>query len=509
MKLKSRRVFSFLTIIAVVLTAGFLAICTGCNKADMTPTPAPYVSASPDPSAAPYPSVISPTPAMTPESQSTSAAATSPSGGTPSTPAGPDIGISKITVTFFGGAATSKGFTWYTGQTSQSSALEVLEKTGSAPDFSKSMMFTGTVSTPHNAPSALLHKAVATNLKSGTDYYYRVGDAQLNSWSSTAVFMTAPSGGPFSFIDVSDTQMADKNGADVAANTVKAAFNIIPGAGFLINNGDLVDSSSEAQWAWLIGSAQSILQNTTIMPVSGNHDSGKDFFIDHFNLDTKTEDTATGAYYSTDYSNAHLIVLNTNETSGGYEEFSDAQLAWMKADIGAARNAGAVWVIVAMHKGPYSTATHAKDADIVDTRKKVAPLFSQLGVDVVLQGHDHVYARSKPIDNGAAAVENLETMSYNGSPVAYLVNPGGTIYLTPGTAGVKHYYQNSSLGQAYLNLFDDAKGPFQGDPNLNNLETFVGFTIDGNKLTAEAYQINRSENNAKPVMIDRFGIIKQ
>ena len=416
--------------------------------------------------------------------------------------------ISKITVTFYGDASTAKGFAWYTNRDSHSSDVQVVKKTGLAPDFSQAMTFIGTVAVPRNSPDELVHKAVATCLASSTAYYYRVGDAALNIWSKPGVFTTAPESGPFTFVDLSDTQFAGQAGAKIASNTISTALEQSGNAGFIINNGDIVDNKSEKLWDLLLKNAQSSLMNTTIIPASGNHDSGDSTFIDHFNLQAPGKNTSTGAYYSVSYSNAHFVVLNTNESSSDYDEFSNAQVDWLKADIGAAKSAGAKWIIVVMHIGPYSTAEHSADSNVKATRKKIAPLFNKLGVDLVLQGHDHVYERSKPIANGVAAEESITSEAFNGMAVNYIADPKGTIYLTPGTAGTKHYYQNAGLSQSYLNLFDVADGPYKGDPDINNQETFVTVTIDGNMLTAIAYQMSKTINNGTPYIIDQFGIKK-
>lgn len=415
--------------------------------------------------------------------------------------------IQKVTVTFYGDAKSSKGFTWYTDLGSTDSDLQVIEKTASTPDFSRSATFTGTEYISHNSSEEVVHKAVAVGLKSNTAYYYRVGDASMNIWSNPAVFMTAPENGPFTFIDISDTQMADQAGAKIVSDTMSEALHIFGDSRFIINNGDVIDNKAESQYSLLLGNAQSIFMNTTFMPAPGNHDIGNSCFIDHFDLDARNADTSTGAYYSVDYSNAHFIVLNTNETSDEYAEFSEAQIDWMKADISAAKEAGATWIIVVMHMGPYSTSEHSSDANVVATREKVAPLFSELGVDLVLQGHDHVYARSKPISGGTAQQETRKAENYCGNSIDYMVNPEGTIYITPGTAGVKYYYRNSSLSQDYLNLFDSADGPIKGGTTSFKLETFIGFRIDGNKLTGIAYQADKG-NLQNAHIIDQFGILK-
>ncbi|MBP3038859.1 metallophosphoesterase family protein [Bacillaceae bacterium Marseille-Q3522] len=416
--------------------------------------------------------------------------------------------INKITVTFCGDASTAKGFTWYTNRDSQSSDVQVAPKTSQRPDFSQSRIYTGTVADSHNSPDELVHKASAVGLASNTAYYYRVGDARLNIWSDPAVFTTAPESGSFTFVDLSDTQFANQAGANVTADTISKALSQVGNAGFIIHNGDVVDNKSEEQWNLLLQTAKSSLMNTTIMPASGNHDAGNSTFIDHFNFDTPGQ-SSTGAYYSVNYSNAHFVVLNTNESSDRYKEFTNAQLDWLKADIGSAKSAGAQWIIVVMHMGPYTTAEHSADSNIKDTRAKIAPLLSELGVDLVLQGHDHVYERSKPIADGIAAKEAIVTDAFNGSSVNYILNPKGTVYLTPGTAGTKHYYQNSGLSQSYLALFNVADGPYKGDPDLNNQETFIAITIDGSKLTAIAYQLSKTINSGKPYIFDQFGIMKK
>lgn len=88
----------------------------------------------------------------------------------------------------------------------------------------------------------------------------------------------------------------------------------------MIINGDLVDTGmNEAQWNWLQGHGKDMFQNTTVVPVAGNHDEDKNSFYEHFNLvPAPFSATETGVYFSFDYKNVHFIVLNTNEDSPEY-----------------------------------------------------------------------------------------------------------------------------------------------------------------------------------------------
>nr|WP_311627693.1 metallophosphoesterase family protein [Peribacillus simplex] len=436
--------------------------------------------------------------------------------------------VSKVTVTFNGNSTNSKGFTWYTSLDSKNSDLQVVKKTGAKkPDFKKALKFSGTQNISTNSQKEYVHKAEATGLKADTEYYYRVGDASLNNWSEVGTFTTAPKNGAFTFIDLTDTQAKTEDEAILSSETISKALDTVPNAEFMVHNGDLVDDGAkEEQWDWLLGHSQESLLNTTFAPSAGNHEDESYAFIDHFNLDVpENSATETGAYYSYDYSNAHFAVLNSNEDSEKYANFSEDQIEWLKEDVKAAKANGAKWVIVNIHKGPYTTSNHATDDDIMDpngVRNQVAPLMAELDIDFVLQGHDHIYARTKPItSNGTASETEKITETKKGQTVEYTVNPDGAIYLIPATAGPKVYYKNQDpvLGEAFYNLFEVAdenhSAIYGPDPSNNTrpvrgqIQNFVGITMDKDKLTAVTYEIDQNKNNAEPYIIDQFGIIKK
>lgn len=436
--------------------------------------------------------------------------------------------VSKVTVTFKGDSTNSKGFTWYTSLNSKNSDVQVVKRIGAKkPDFKKATTFKGTATISTNSPKEYVHKAEATGLKADTEYYFRVGDAKLNSWSEVGSFETAPTKGDFTFIDLADTQAKSEKEAILSAETISKAMETVPNAEFIVHNGDLLDDGvQEEQWDWLLGHSQDSLLNTTLVPSAGNHEDENFAFIDHFNFDVpKKSATETGAYYSFDYSNAHFVVLNSNEDSEKYANFSEEQVKWLKKDVKAAKKNGAKWVIVNIHKGPYTTSNHATDDDIMGpngVRNQIAPLMAKLDIDFVLQGHDHIYARTKPITSeGTAAETEKISVTKQGQTVEYTVNPDGSIYLIPATAGPKVYYKNQEpeLGDAFYNLFEVADenhaaiyGPDPNDsdrPVRGQIQNFVGITVSKNKLTAVTYEIDQNKNNAEPYIIDQFGIIKK
>lgn len=436
----------------------------------------------------------------------------------------PPLEVSKVVVTFNGDPKTSKGFVWYTPLTSTRSDLEIVEKTSEQADFTNAQSFEGNIKVATNSIAEHVHKAEASALKPDTAYFFRVGDKDLNIWSETGTFETAPAeNAPFTFIDLTDTQSKEEDEAILSSQTLEKALTTIPDAKFVVHNGDVVENgTSEEEWNWLLGHSQNSLLTTTLVPAAGNHEPNQSSFYDHFNLqEADNSATDSGAYYSYDYSNAHFIVLNTNEKSNEYANMSLEQVEWLKQDVAKAREAGAEWIIVNMHKGPYTTASHATDTDIMGEtglRTKLAPLIAELKIDLVLQGHDHIYARTKPIksDGTADDVEKI-TETLNGESIEYAVKPDGTIYLIPGTAGAKVYKKNTKaqLGDAYFNLFERSEEnhsqKYADTPagTKGQVQNFVGISVNGSKLTAVTYEIDQNINNAEPFIIDQFGIVKE
>ena len=434
--------------------------------------------------------------------------------------------ITRVTATFYGDTTTSKGFTWYSSQVSVQSDLEIIEKTDIIPDFNHAIKFEGSCQRSTNAPDYIVHKAEATNLKPNTKYQYRVGDAQFGLWSEVGTFETSDTDGQFTFINLADSQAKTEEEAILSSETFKKANQTIKNSKFIILNGDIVDSGiEEEQWGWILDHSAKTLMNTTFVAAAGNHEDNPESFIEHFNLDTPVDaSTTTGAYYSYNYENVHFIILNSNEDSDEFRDFTPAQIEWLEADVKTSKADKSIdWMIAVMHKGPYTTSGHATDDDIMNedngVRAKIAPLFNQLGLDLVLQGHDHIYARTQPIKDGVATEVTKVCYEYNGNEVSYSINPDGTIYLIPSTAGPKVYYKNKLIIPSYYDLFEVANehsaAKYGADPTDDSVplrgqvQNFVEFNIDGNKLTGITYEIDQSINNAEPYIVDTFGIIKE
>ncbi len=414
----------------------------------------------------------------------------------------------RITVTFNGDSETQKAFTWFTSVAVEEPVVRISE----TKSFDEVIEVAATQQELYGDAQ---YQALATNLTPNTTYYYQVGDKATGIFSGTGEFVTAKDSGAFSFINITDTQSYTDGDAQVSANTLQKALATVPDAAFVLHGGDVVDDgSNESMWTSLLNYSAAGLTSTTIAPAAGNHEATGNAFINHFNLELNGNTTG-GTYYSFDYSNAHFVVLNTNEDST--QNLTQEQLDWLREDVTTARANGADWIILNMHKGPYTTANHLDDQDIKNMRRVIVPLIDELDIDLVLQGHDHILARTKVLaydENGTECAAPVETTKITemkgGKRIEYAVSPEGTIYFLANTAGVKHYDQESSPSgidmEEYLELFDRSEQGVQNNTSEKNAQYFAGITIDGGKLEAMVYQI---KDQSVPYSWEGFGIDKE
>ena len=359
------------------------------------------------------------------------------------------------------------------------------------------------------------HTITLTDLQPGTTYMYRIGSAGKGWWSDVGSFTTSSGdSSAFTFFHMTDTQSTTpQQYADGWATVMQEAYQLYPEARFVLHTGDFVDNGANfKQWQWFFDTAADTVLNTAIMPVSGNHDAyGFDVLVDNFKINYDGEDfdpddvnsdwesffqyTDTGVYYSFDYNNAHFAILNSNDLQDD-GTLTEEQLSWLTEDM---NNSDAEWKIVAFHKAVYSNGTHYADDDVVGLREQMATLMPELQVDLVLNGHDHVYFRTAALNNNT--VDNTcdwDVIYEDGTAIVEaMINPNGTIYSINGSAGVKSYEGVSS--EETKDYFPDAAATYPSDDPI-----FTAITIEDNQLIFRSYAV--SENGVAE--IDSFGIIK-
>ena len=341
------------------------------------------------------------------------------------------------------------------------------------------------------------HTVTLSGLEKGATYYYRVGSAAKGWWSDVGTVRTQDGSDNVTFLHLADPQSQTQAQYERAwAKTFKEALETYPETDFVINTGDLVDhGDNQKQWAWMFNTASDSLMNTYMMPAAGNHeDHGTNALDNYFVLpNVPKQDTTTGVYYSFDYNNAHFAVLNSNNLNEN-EGLSDDQIKWLTDDM---NSSDAQWKFVTIHKAPYSQGSHYKDDDVCAIREQLQTLMPQLGIDMVFQGHDHVYMRTGSLVNNANTTYETAYLNHNGKVYKTQVQPTGTTYVISGTCGVKTYIQNDvTLTDKYFP---------RGEAILSvDAPMFSAVEIRDGILYFDAYSVSDAETET----VDSFAIQK-
>ena len=341
------------------------------------------------------------------------------------------------------------------------------------------------------------HTVSLSELEPDTTYYYRVGNAKYGWWSKTGTITTADGGKNVTFFHMTDPQSQNERQYNRAWKSVlESAFTAYPDAAFVLTTGDLVDhGDNNKQWQYMFDTASDTLMNTYLMPVTGNHEGkGTNATANRFVLPNMPEqNTESGVYYSFDYNNVHIAVLNT-EDIGDDDALSKEQIEWLKKDMNAS---DAQWKFVAMHKAIYSHGSHYDDDDVCAMRTQLSALMPQLGIDMVFQGHDHVYMRTGSIADNTKLPTELTYLVKDGKTYRTQVQPSGTSYVITGCAGVKSYIQNDATKTD--KYFPRAEKIYSVDAPM-----FAAVQIEDGVLYFDAYTTKDGETTA----IDRMAIQK-
>ncbi len=377
----------------------------------------------------------------------------------------------RIILTFNGNPSTKRAVTWRTDSSVKKAEAQIAVA-GLNSDFVKDAS-TYTANTEefdlglYKSNKSLIvnyHSVVFENLKPNTLYAYRVGFAE--NWSEWIQFKTAnDTYSPTQFVYFGDAQNDILNHW---SRVIRMAYQTAPDASFVIHAGDLVDSAhKDNEWAQWFKAGGFIHSQWTAIPVVGNHEFQR---FDGYegtlprrlsiqwrpqftlpveeNLDEKLHETV----YSVEYQDILVLVLNS---TGHLEE----QTEYIREKL---TNSDAKWKIVTNHHSVFSPA---EGRDFEYARKVWKPMFEKYGVDLVLNGHDHTYARG-----------HTPVKSQN-------VNESGifkTLYVTS-VSGPKQYKVDKVKIKNY-----EVDG-YKSDKMREKTQFFQVINIDNNKLTYSAY----------------------
>ena len=425
----------------------------------------------------------------------------------------------QVTVTMPKNSKTERNFSWHTSYNANTDIqlIKANNKNKNNLNFSNNdevVEFTGKQFTDDTLED-YVHQVNVKNLKPGSKYYYRVGDKKKDIWSNIGEFVTDDGDNNFKFIYISDPQ-SYVNEVKNTTYAINKAKNLISDAEFIVNAGDLVnDTLDKEQWKKNLNF--SIYGDITTINSVGNHDYNfggeyKNSFINNFYYDYPKQDTTTGVYYSIDYGNTHITVLNTNDEF--YSKLGEKQLNWLKNDLQKESTKKAKYKIVLMHRGVYSTGPHYYyHQDILPLTNQLTSVMAENDVDLVLQGHDHVYSLTYPIDKDG----NISEINYKnvyskeiGSNISAMYNNKFPVYFIGDSIGLKHeaqlvfenneYLVDTKMKKEYKNVlnkdnlneyfskFDIRATPYNS--NYQRYGIFSSIEVNDNNLIVNSYTID-------------------
>lgn len=386
----------------------------------------------------------------------------------------------RIFLTFHGDPATSRAVTWRTDESVKQAYAEIAPATpgpGFAKDAKQVEATTQPLTMEKNSKAidrtTHYHSVVFDELKPDTLYAYRVGSG--DRWSEWIQFRTASDKAePFRFLYFGDAQN------DVHSRwsrVIRMAHRTAPDAAFAIHAGDLVNKAhADREWAEWMTAGGHLHAEVTGVPVTGNHEYAGKLAVQwrpQFELPVEESlpEELHENVYAFAYQDVQVIVLNSIQKV-------EEQTAYLKSKLSEGEYR---WRVVTFHHPVFAPS---RGIDKSKTRDNWKPILDKMDVDLVLQGHDHTYARGQ-----------TPKRSTDGEGEDAL----GTMYVTS-VSGPKMYGINKNgikAAEEQYGLITDKTG--------EHIQFFQVIDIKGDRLEYRAYTATGSLYDAVAIEKDDRG----
>lgn len=381
-----------------------------------------------------------------------------------------------------GADETQLNFAWYS-KTADGAATPVVHF-GTDPDALQEFTGeSGTVDPELTGGEAYDYNHVTvTGLTENTTYYYTV---EKSGVETEPVEYTTGSFSDLNLLYVGDPQIGastgkpqggeelvnDSGAANTAARndgygwnrTLEIAAEQNPDLNFIISAGDQINKTGkpkEEEYASYLN--PELLAGLPVATTIGNHDSLNPDYSYHFYNPNQTENglTEAGGDYYYSYGPAVFIVLNTNNYNAAEHQKTVEEAIAAYPD--------ATWRIVTLHQDIYGSGYDHSDTDGMILRTQLTPIFDANDIDVVLQGHDHTYSRTKML-SGDGQTHDSYSMP---------MNEDGTDYDWD-------HAMNAETGELYTLWPEegDAEGEASKQAFVDGNACYTIEDTDGNELT--------------------------
>lgn len=326
----------------------------------------------------------------------------------PSDVVGADPSVKQVRLGLGGDPRTSIAVTWRTADETTEAGRVIF----GAPDAltAEAPGFTWTYRASFgNGETIRMHEAHLCGLTAGTEYAYQIVSGDRTS--PVYRFRTAPDVIAEPDAEVIVASVGDsRDGYAIWALLVQQLLARTPD--LVLFSGDAVTLGQlQAEWEEFFTVAEPLFATVPVVSVHGNHEVNAVNFYSQFAMPGDEEN------FSFDYGHAHVVIAN--DSPAQQADLAGATRSFLQADL--ARHAGARWKIVNHHRPIYSASTrHGSDLAL---RAEWQPVFDAHHVDLVLNGHEHNYERTRPMRGDTVQASPAD----------------GTIYVVSGGAGAELY----------------------------------------------------------------------
>ncbi|MCP4613705.1 MAG: metallophosphoesterase family protein [Planctomycetes bacterium] len=397
----------------------------------------------------------------------------------------PSLHPDRIMLNFGADPTTTASVTWRTN-TEEKTAYAEIAKATAAPKFwrtaerftAKTTLLDGRLVNDAGIV-ANYHSVTFDELEPNTLYGYRVGDGE--HWSEWIQFKTASAtNDKFSFLYIGDAQ---NNILELWSRLIRQGFQKAPDARFIVHAGDLKsDAHGEEEWEEWFEAGSFIHSMIPGFPTPGNHDydplyEGQDDSPEQLSIQWRPQftlpengpkgiDELKETTYYMDFQGVRMISVNSNK-------YREEQAEWLKEILANNPNK---WTVVTFHHPLFNSKEGRSNIEWKDLLK---PIFDEFHVDLVLQGHDHTYARGR-----------VAPKEYNLSSGISKRDQTGTVYVVS-VSGGKMYRSNKDWQQWGAEIDRDAE----------NTQLAQVITVDHNTIHYQSY-------TATGDLYDAFDLIK-
>ncbi|WP_157501447.1 purple acid phosphatase family protein [Echinicola vietnamensis] len=287
------------------------------------------------------------------------------------------------------------GVNWRTGTMESTSYLQYAIATA-GPEFSEHAQtiaaktsYLKTQQDDEPTIEAHYHEVDLNGLTPGQVYVYRVGSDKV--WSEWYQFKMPKKEGPVSFFYFGDAQ---NDVASKWSRVIREASFQFPRVDFMLYAGDLINhEDADFEWGGWFEAGGFIHASVPVMMTPGNHEYAKGVILSkhwkpQFNLPENGPKGLEEMAYEINYPDLKVVSLD-GEQIDEIPAQKMAQVEWLRNIL---ENNPKKWTVITFHYPIYSTKPNRVNEDMLEYIK---PVLEEYEVDLVLQGHDHAYARGR------------------------------------------------------------------------------------------------------------------